>query len=312
MRPVPHSPLFLGHAGDLRDPRALFAAGTEAVVELADAEPGAELPRSLTRLRFPLADGADNPPHLVRLAVESVAALVRAGVPTLVSCSAGMSRSVVVAAAGLALAGRRDFAECLARVTASGPADVSPGFLAAVRRALAPHDFRPYAPSDADSVLRLNAESVAALSPLDAARLAELAALSDWFEVATDSAGGVAGFLLAFGETSAYGGSHFGWFQSRLRGFLYIDRVVLDAGARGAGLGRALYGRASDEAARRGLVWLACEVDVEPPNAGSLAFHAKLGFAEVGRWTPPGGAKRVALLARGAVSSPVRVAERGA
>src|SRR4051812_28108589 len=83
----------VGHAGDLRDPRAVLAAGVEAVVEVADSEQSAALPRDLVRCRFPLSDGGPNPPWLLRLASESVAALLRAGVPTLVCCSGGLRRS---------------------------------------------------------------------------------------------------------------------------------------------------------------------------------------------------------------------------
>jgi hypothetical protein len=129
MRQVPDRALWLGNAGDLRDARAVLAAGIAAVVELADSEPFAVLPRELVRCRFPLSDGGDNPPWLVRLAVESVAALLRAGVPVLVCCSAGMSRSVCVAAGGVALAEGRPLIESLAAIVGSGPADVSPGLL---------------------------------------------------------------------------------------------------------------------------------------------------------------------------------------
>src|ERR1043165_3254275 len=104
MRQVPGRGLWLGNAGDLRESEAVLGAGVEAVVELADSEPFAVLPRELVRCRFPLSDGGDNPAWLLRLAAESVAALLRAGVPVLVCCSAGMSRSVCVAAAGVALA----------------------------------------------------------------------------------------------------------------------------------------------------------------------------------------------------------------
>src|SRR5262245_49266571 len=69
MRQVPGRALWLGNAGDLRDARALLAAGIAAVVELADSEPLAVLPRELVRCRFPLSDGGDNPLWLVRLAV---------------------------------------------------------------------------------------------------------------------------------------------------------------------------------------------------------------------------------------------------
>ncbi|HEY7313319.1 MAG TPA: dual specificity protein phosphatase [Gemmataceae bacterium] len=136
MRQVSDRALWLGNASDLRDARAVLAVGITAVVELADSEPFAVLPRELVRCHFPLSDGGDNPPWLVRLAVESVAALLRAGVPVLVCCSAGMSRSVCVAAGGVARAEGRPFAECLSAVVGSGPADVSPGLLVQLRQSL--------------------------------------------------------------------------------------------------------------------------------------------------------------------------------
>jgi hypothetical protein len=136
MRQVPGRRLWLGHAGDTRHPRPLLEAGIAAVVEVADNEPFAALPRELVRCRFPLSDGGGNPPWLLRLAAESVAAFVRAGIPTLVCCGCGMSRSVCVAAGGVALAEGRPLAEALAVIAAAGPADVSPGLLAEVQRAL--------------------------------------------------------------------------------------------------------------------------------------------------------------------------------
>ena len=136
MRQVPGRALWLGNVGDLRDARTVLAAGIAAVVELADSEPFAVLPRELIRCRFPLSDGGDNPPWLLRLAVESVAALLRASVPVLVCCSAGMSRSVSVAAGGVALAEGRPLAESLSVVVGSGPADVMPGLLMQLQQSL--------------------------------------------------------------------------------------------------------------------------------------------------------------------------------
>src|SRR5215475_8234030 len=111
MRQVAGRSLWVGHAGDTRNPRPLFDAGIAAVVELADSEPPTVLPRDLIHCRFPLSDGGGNPPWLVRMAVESVAALLQAGTPTLVCCGAGMSRSISVAAGGLALAEGRSAGE---------------------------------------------------------------------------------------------------------------------------------------------------------------------------------------------------------
>src|SRR4051794_37250167 len=113
MRQVVDRALWLGHAGDLRDPYPVLAAGVEAVVELADSEPFASLPRDLIRCRFPLSDGGANPLWLLRLASETVAALLKANVPTLVCCASGLSRSVCVAAGGIALAEGRPVDESL-------------------------------------------------------------------------------------------------------------------------------------------------------------------------------------------------------
>jgi hypothetical protein len=136
MRQVAGRALWLGNAGDLRDARAVMAVGVEAVVELADSELLAVLPRELVRLRFPLSDGGENPPWLLRLAAVSVATLVRAGVPVLVCCSAGMSRSVCVACGGVALAEGRSLPESLSAAAGTGPVDVSPGLWVQLQQAL--------------------------------------------------------------------------------------------------------------------------------------------------------------------------------
>jgi hypothetical protein len=136
MRQIANRQLWIGSVGDLRDPRAVLAAGIEAVVELADNEQMASLPRDLIRLRFPFSDGGENADWLVRLAANSVAALLNAGIPTLVCCSCGLNRSVCMAAGALAVVDGRSFDEVLLAVAKGGPADVSPGLAAQFRAAL--------------------------------------------------------------------------------------------------------------------------------------------------------------------------------
>jgi hypothetical protein len=136
MRQIIGRALWLGNAGDLRDARAVLAADIGAVVELADSEQFAILPRELVRCRFPIAEGGDNPSWLLRLAAESVATLIRAGVPTLVCCASGLSRSVCIAAGGLALVDGIPLEDALVRVARFGVADVSPGLLVQIIDAL--------------------------------------------------------------------------------------------------------------------------------------------------------------------------------
>lgn len=126
MRLVADRNLWIGHAGDLNNPRAILNQGIQAIIELADNEPMAILPRDLIRCRFPINDGAEERVWLLRLAAETTAALLRAQVPVLVCCSSGMSRSVCIAAAGLAIANGIVLKEAISLVSEGGPADVSP------------------------------------------------------------------------------------------------------------------------------------------------------------------------------------------
>lgn len=133
-----------------------------------------------------------------------------------------------------------------------------------------------------DGVLDLNRMVEAMTSPLDMARLRQLA---DWATVAEAvvEGGQVQAFLLGFAPDSPYDSPNYRWFCDRYPQFAYIDRVVVAEAARGRGLARHLYGRLADHAGRHALGPLVCEVNTDPPNPGSDAFHAALGFAEVGR-----------------------------
>ena len=70
------------------------------------------------------------------------------------------------------------------------------------------------------------------------------------------------------------------------------------ASARGRGHARTLYHDLFDIAARNGHDIVVCEVNSDPPNPASDAFHAALGFSEVGHASIHGGAKSVRYFAR--------------
>jgi hypothetical protein len=137
MRELQPYSLWLGHAGDARDLRGLSAAGIVALVDLALNEPANIVPRELVYCRFPLVDGSGNPAWLLRAAVETTASFVRASLPTLVFCSAGMSRSPGVAAAAISRVSGRAPDLCLAEIAGSGSADVSPALWREIKAVLA-------------------------------------------------------------------------------------------------------------------------------------------------------------------------------
>jgi predicted GNAT superfamily acetyltransferase len=91
------------------------------------------------------------------------------------------------------------------------------------------------------------------------------------------------GFLLAYDQTATVDSVNFRWFKRRYPRFVYIDRVAISAAGRGKGLARQLYRELIGTATAAGHMLIGCEVNVDPPNPTSDAFHAALDFREIGR-----------------------------
>jgi hypothetical protein len=136
-------------------------------------------------------------------------------------------------------------------------------------------------PADFAAIAALNAQSERFLSPMSAARLAQLHAWAAYHRVIALGAE-VAAFLIAFREGADYDSPNYRWFKERYASFVYIDRVVVAAAYRGKGFGAALYDDVFAFASEQGVATVTCEFDVEPPNEVSRRFHTKFGFREVG------------------------------
>lgn len=149
-------------------------------------------------------------------------------------------------------------------------------------------------PTDFEAILALNVEFVQFLSPLDSAKLAQLASQSALFLV-IEEAGAVIAFLLALREGKSYKSPNYTWFASRYPQFLYVDRIVVSQSVKAKGAGSLLYKELFSIAAITGVRRIACEIDFDPPNAASKRFHPRFGFKEVGQQLGAGGCKRVSL-----------------
>jgi hypothetical protein len=77
----------------------------------------------------------------------------------------------------------------------------------------------------------------------------------------------------------------------------HLAVAVVADGFRGQGLGQVLYDAIFGAARQELLAEVLCEVNLEPPNPGSLAFHDRLGFTEVGQLSTKGDTVVVSLLA---------------
>jgi predicted GNAT superfamily acetyltransferase len=143
-------------------------------------------------------------------------------------------------------------------------------------------------------LLELNAASVAELSPLDEQRLRFILALAHRCLVA-DCDGEVVAFAIAVAPGTDYDSANYAWFGERYERFLYLDRVAVAADARRQGIGARLYDAMETVAAP--LQRMVCDVNIEPRNDTSLAFHAARGYHEVCRLAH-GSVKTVALMSK--------------
>jgi hypothetical protein len=144
----------------------------------------------------------------------------------------------------------------------------------------------------AEALLALNNDHAQELSRLTPERLTHL--IGEAF--LARRIGDVDAFLLAVDQDADYDSPNFLWFRARYRRFVYVDRIVVAFRARGKGLARLLYLALFTEAARAEHSCVVCEVNSEPPNPASDAFHLGLGFVEVGSAAIHNGGKTVRYL----------------
>lgn len=155
---------------------------------------------------------------------------------------------------------------------------------------------RPLEDVDLDAAVRLNNAAVPAVPVVDRPAMSELVVLASFAVVAEETPGAPLGLLLGMDPGLDYDSENYRWFSGRGDDFLYVDRIVVDEHARGAGIGQHLYAAAFARARQAGRARVACEVNLRPENPGSLRFHERLGFERVGEQETKGGSVRVALL----------------
>lgn len=134
IRDVYNGRLSIGDAISARDLRQIYDREFAAVVDLAANEPPAVLGRDIIYCRFPLSDDDSNDDAMIASAIVGLQSLIQRDFRTLVACSAGMSRSPLIAAAAISLIDGDSLAQCLTRITANAPHDVSPTLFASVSR----------------------------------------------------------------------------------------------------------------------------------------------------------------------------------
>lgn len=153
---------------------------------------------------------------------------------------------------------------------------------------------RDLTPSDLDWVYALNEQHSAELSSVSEPGFAKLVEQTVYARVIDQQAA----FLLAFSQDADYHSPNFLWFKDRVERFVYVDRIAVSSAHRRKGLARLLYENLFEFAQERGEGRVVCEVNSEPPNPVSDAFHASLGFTVLGQGSLPDRGRNVTYLGR--------------
>ncbi len=148
-------------------------------------------------------------------------------------------------------------------------------------------------------LLTLNNNHSIELSPLTLAELDQIIRASFFSATINDSDA----LLVSFDQSFPHDHENLRWLRAFFatlpdKNFVYVDRVVVSATARGKGYARALYLDLFQRAKSAGHSRIVCEVNLNPPNPVSDAFHASLGFSEIGRAPIRNSSKAVHYLLR--------------
>ena len=136
--------------------------------------------------------------------------------------------------------------------------------------------------SDIDTALLLNNRNTPAVEEIDRTTLEFLIEHSLYSYAIGNQE--LLAFCITFGPGAPYTSVNYQWFSRKYDDFVYLDRIVVAESMRNQTLGAKLYATIENRMiADRCAPILTCEVNLNPPNHGSLRFHNRIGFHEVGR-----------------------------
>ena len=145
--------------------------------------------------------------------------------------------------------------------------------------------------SDLDFILKLNQNSLSAVSKSSLEQMVFFSNNSSYFKIFQVEDVPV-GFLIGLGEGITYSSENYIWLSQRYHSFFYIDRIIIDAEYRNKGIGSYFYDHLINTV-KDEVECILCEVNVKPWNVQSLNFHKKYGFNTIGEKDTENGLKRV-------------------
>ena len=134
--------------------------------------------------------------------------------------------------------------------------------------------------NDVAAAWQINEEGLPGTGQVSHEEMADLLSLSE-LAVGVFEDNQLRGFVLCLLPKTRYGSLNYAWFNQRYEEFLYVDRVAVAELHRDREIGTLLY-RHVIEYAEQLACPVAAEVSLKPPNPGSIRFHHRHDFTEIG------------------------------
>ncbi|MBT93862.1 MAG: hypothetical protein CMA60_03440 [Euryarchaeota archaeon] len=134
--------------------------------------------------------------------------------------------------------------------------------------------------SDIDAMWAINEQGLPGTGKVSKEEIGQLLEFSS-LSVGVFDQSELLGFVICLPPNTAYGSLNYAWFNEHYDSFVYVDRIAVAEEKRNRGVGSSLYNHVVSYSEQHRIP-IAAEVNRNPPNPGSMRFHHRFDFEEVG------------------------------
>lgn len=139
---------------------------------------------------------------------------------------------------------------------------------------------RPLLQEDASSVWIINEQGLPGTGKVTVEEISHLIAISE-VSLGVFEQDKMLGFVICLSPNLDYGSLNYAWFNENYDDFLYVDRIAVATEHRNNGIGSFIYQELINISQQKQIP-ITAEVNLVPPNPGSMKFHFRFDFSEVG------------------------------
>jgi predicted GNAT superfamily acetyltransferase len=141
-------------------------------------------------------------------------------------------------------------------------------------------EIRNLAPANIEAIWAINEQGLPGTGRVSEQEISDLLQFSS-LSVGVFDGNELLGFVICLPPRTRYGSLNYQWFNDHYNAFVYVDRIAVSTLQRNQGVGTKLYDAVVAYSKERKIP-IAAEVNLNPPNPGSIRFHERFHFEQVG------------------------------